>query len=333
MSIINKKQKGLGVLTKPEIKKLNIIKLEKDQVDDEKCYAISSYDLRLGDEYYVPKPPVEDEKTKGSIIQQAESVLNCPYINEGLDSQIKKCSKDNHVLRIKPFTSIVISTYEILNMPNNVVGRFDLRIKWALQGLVLQVGTQIEPGYNGRLFGLLHNFSKKEICIPTMSRFLTAEFSYTSENTSHETGLKPMLKLEDFLSRFPAIDGTLENYLVKIEKVSEAMNKSIIETKERTDKAYKELLEGSRFKATIGLSIFVATIVLAFSIGIPLIITKLTIDKGDYPFKKVYEIENQNKQLNKTIFLLENDIIKLNKKIDSVNIVEKGVKQKVYEKK
>ncbi len=73
------------------------------------------------------------------------------------------------------------STYEKVKLPNNIAGRFDLRIQWALQGLILQVGTQIEPGYEGRLFGLLHNFSKKEICIPTTSRILTAEFYYTSK--------------------------------------------------------------------------------------------------------------------------------------------------------
>jgi len=304
---MNKKKEKVGVLTKDEIESLKIIQLEGGQKEDKSCYASASYDFRLGDEYYVPKPVNSDKYSNNDLIQNAEAIINCPLRNDGLNNQIKTCSKDNHVLRIKPFTSIVISTYEILNMPDNVIGRFDLRIKWALQGLVLQVGTQIEPGYNGRLFGLLHNFSKKEICIPTMSRFLTAEFSYTSGNTSPEKGLKPMLKLKDFLSRFPAIDGTLENYLEEIRKLTYEID----ENKKKIERTFSR-------KMTWVTGIAVALITVAFSIGVPLVVTKFTVNKSDYPFRRVYEMETKEKNLNNTINILQKSINDLNTKVDSL---------------
>ncbi len=301
-----KNKKELGVLTKLEIQSLKIIELEEGKIKDETCFAPASYDFRLGDEYYVPKP-ITNEINIDKNIENATGILNCPYFNNGLNNQIKKCSDDNHVLRIKPFTSIVISTYEILNMPQNVVGRFDLRIKWALQGLVLQVGTQIEPGYHGRLFGLLHNFSKKEICIPTLSRVLTAEFSYTSQKTSPKTGFEPMVKLKDFLDKFPAIDGTLENYLEEIRNLT----KEIEENKTKIDKTFSR-------KMTWVTGIAVALITVAFSIGVPLIVTKFTVNKSDYPFRRVYEMENREEKLNKTINLLQQNVRKLNIKLDSI---------------
>ena len=304
---MNSKNEKVGVLTKDEITSLKIIQTEEGQKEDKDCYASASYDFRLGDEYYVPKPVISDKDSKNNLIQNAKAVINCPLRHDGLNSQIKKCSQDNHVLRIKPFTSIVISTYEILNMPDNVIGRFDLRIKWALQGLVLQVGTQIEPGYNGRLFGLLHNFSKKEICIPTLSRFLTAEFSFTVRNTQPKTGYEPMLKLENFLSRFPAIDGTLENYLEEVRKLTSEID----ENKKKIESTFSR-------KMTWVTGIAVALITVSLSIGVPLIVTKLTVNKSDYPFRRVYEMETKEKKLNNTINIMQKSIIDLNTKIDSL---------------
>ena len=44
-----------GVLTKGEIESLKIIQLEKGQKEDKDCYSNASYDLRLGDKYYLPQ--------------------------------------------------------------------------------------------------------------------------------------------------------------------------------------------------------------------------------------------------------------------------------------
>lgn len=329
--IKNKKQieNPIGVLTIEEIKESQIIQLDETQTWDEDCFSNASYDLRLGNEYYIPNDKTEQEY----FINHGTPILNCPYRKKDDEKQIYLCSKDNDILRIKPFTSIVISTYEKLDIPENVVGRFDLRIKWALQGLILQVGTQIEPGYKGRLFGLLHNFSKKEICIPLKSRFLTVEFSYTIKPISpiiKGKKRKPFNNLKDFLDLNQAIDGTLENYLAEIRRLSDNME----DTKKKMEDGYSKLLEANRWRSTL----FIAIATVAFSIGVPLIVTKFTVDKDDYPFRKVYEMEtrnneinlkldsllNQNKTAMDSIYNLNHQIQGLNEEIHILQLKTKG---------
>jgi deoxycytidine triphosphate deaminase len=307
-----------GILTIKEIKELKLIQVDEGQHFDNDCYSNASYDFRLGNEYFSPKLGKRD-------VSRCEPDISCPYKKDSAEPKTQFCNKDNDVLKIKPFTSVVFSTYEKVKTPNNVAGRFDLMVKWALQGLILQVGTQIEPGYEGRLFGLLHNFSKKEICIPTGSRLLTAEFSYTIEDTKPiiKKGRKkiPITELQQFLDFYPVIDGSLEHYLSEINRIHTDIKDSVEKTKQDTEKVYKEILEASRYKGTISLSIFAAIIVLTFSIGIPLIVTKLTFNRDDYPYPKSLQIDKNTRKtdsLNDIIFTIGGELKKIEKKVDSL---------------
>jgi len=279
-----------GILTKEEIVEYHIIQIDNDQFSDEKCYSNASYDFRIGNEYYIPNE-------SNNNIDELKPFLSCPYKKDMAKESILDCKNENNVLRIKPFTSIVFSTYEKVSLPNNVVGRFDLMVKWALQGLILQVGTQIEPGYKGRLFGLLHNFSKKEICIPTSSRLLTAEFSYTSKDAPpiQKNGKedKPIETLQQFLSFYPVIDGTLENFLKKIQEISDKMEK----TKIKMDEGYSKLLEGNRYKFTVFVGIATVFLSVLLSFGLASYFSRHSMEKDDYPFQKVYDMENENKNM------------------------------------
>lgn len=137
-----------GVITGAQIERLGIIV----QMDKEQCLKESSYDLRLGAEYL------------------------------DIDGEIKKLTDDSPKLTIPPYGAMVISTYENLKMPNNLVGRFDLRIQYGLRGLMLQVGTQVEPEYKGKLFGLLFNLSDSDVDLYyKQSRIFTIEFSGLKE--------------------------------------------------------------------------------------------------------------------------------------------------------
>ena len=59
-----------GILTISEIKKLDFIKIDKDQITNEKCYSNASYDFRLGDEYY---PPNDKNKSIKNVSLRADT--------------------------------------------------------------------------------------------------------------------------------------------------------------------------------------------------------------------------------------------------------------------
>ena len=295
-----KQENKIGVLTYDEIKELNIIQLDDEQIQDESCFSNASYDLRIGEKYAFPSDEIDNIKIKEA------KVIECPH-RKNDKPKIYSCKKDNYVIRIPAFTSIVISSYEKVSIPDNVVGRFDLRIKWALQGLILQVGTQIEPGYSGRLFGLLHNLSNKEICIPANNRLLTVEFSYTTKDSPPKKEKEKLDTIEQFLNKYHAISGTLECFL-----------KELNETKVKMDKGYREILEGSRFKMTVGLAIASIFLSVFLSIGVSAIVSKYSMEKDDYPFNKVYQMENKNNNLENQVDGLKSSIEKMQVKVDSL---------------
>lgn len=126
---------------------------------------------------------------------------------------------------IPPFTSVIISSEETLHLPNFISGRFDLKIKWALKGLILQVGTQIEPGYDGKLFGLLHNFSNRDVNIDLLDinerRIITVEFCFTSKDTSPDKKKNDNISsLKQFLKGYGDIrKGSIRNFIESANKM------------------------------------------------------------------------------------------------------------------
>ncbi|MDH5754653.1 MAG: hypothetical protein OEY95_05575 [Candidatus Bathyarchaeota archaeon] len=144
---------GKGIITKDRIRQLMkesppLID-EKDKPQREKCLKGASYDLRLGQE----------------------------YIKEGRFGKLD--DEKNPYLEIPEHDVVVVSTFENINMPNRLTGRFGLRLSFAMKGLVLNNEPQIDPGYEGKLFCILYNLSDQPIIIRYLERFATIEFQTT----------------------------------------------------------------------------------------------------------------------------------------------------------
>lgn len=162
----------VGVLTGKEIKELKLI---SENIDEEHCLKAASYDLRLGDQI---------------IYCGREGVGKIGHI--GGDGA-------NHIL-LESFEAVLFSTFEKVTLPHNIIGRFDLMIKKGLQGLILQVGPQVEPAYEGPLFGLILNTSGETRSINFKEVFLTIEFSYLSHSMGMATVQEEKIdSLQDFM--------------------------------------------------------------------------------------------------------------------------------------
>ena len=179
-----------GVLTKAEIKALGLIRAPDGGSLDEKCYQPASFDFRLGGE--------------------------CIYPKKDRDNRRKPDDCTTNGVVIAPFASVVVSTYETVRLPYNVVGRFNLRIALALEGLIVQMGTQIEPGYTGHLFAMLQSISDREICLTYCdydTRPFTIEFAYTSKEARDVS--KPNKSLSEIMPR-NAVQGTINTIVTNI---------------------------------------------------------------------------------------------------------------------
>lgn len=141
-------ERNWSVLTGAEIESLELI--TKETGDYKNCCKAACYDLRFGNQYF-----------------------RCGDGN----CTITTLGNSDPWVEIEPFQSILFSTVETVRLPDGIVGRFGLKIGKALEGLVMQVGPQIEPGYTGPLFGLILNTSGQTRQLVPGSAFASVEFS------------------------------------------------------------------------------------------------------------------------------------------------------------
>src|SRR5258708_6359364 len=94
----------------------------------------ASYKLRIGNEYSID----------GKII---------PLVDE---------SGKNRII-IPPFAVAIIKTLETVNMPRFLIGRWNIQVSKAYEGLVWVGGPQVDPGYVGYLFCPIYNLRDKAV--------------------------------------------------------------------------------------------------------------------------------------------------------------------------
>jgi deoxycytidine triphosphate deaminase len=123
----------VGVLLSDEIKyyasAFDMIK----PFDEERLLKAAGYELTVGDEYV-------------------------------LEGERKELMKDGEI-RIPSFSVVVIKTSETINLPRFLIARWNIRVKWAYEGLLWVGGPQVDPGWVGHLFCPLYNLSDKEVVL------------------------------------------------------------------------------------------------------------------------------------------------------------------------
>lgn len=179
-----------GVLLRSDIQALGII----CENSSEECFKPSSYDMRIGDAY-----------------------LDTDGVQTAAKTPLRGCD-----VVVPPLGSVIVSTHEIVKIPGNVVGKFNLRIRLAVKGLFVQMGTQVEPHYHGRLFATLHNVSADEIRLKwEEERLFTIEFYYTQGNADEPKDPKSYLNVQDFIREMSFAKSPMATLLEKSEQATE----------------------------------------------------------------------------------------------------------------
>ena len=164
----------MSILARPDIERLLANRPPLiENADQTHCLQPASYDLRLGKEYY----------------------------KEGKIERLGEGEKKNETwLDIPAYALVMVTTYEKVNMPTNLVARFGLRLSLVKRGVILQNEPQIDPGYSGRLACLLYNLSSEPVRITYLDRFATIEFEKTLSKsaTLYEGPYARLDKLDQF---------------------------------------------------------------------------------------------------------------------------------------
>ncbi len=91
--------------------------------------------------------------------------------------------KPGEKLTIPRFEVAVIEILETLNMPDFLIARWNIRTRWAYEGLIWVGGPQVNPGYRGLLLCPLWNLSNKDFEIACGEAIAVMDFQTTTPVT------------------------------------------------------------------------------------------------------------------------------------------------------
>ena len=115
---------------------------------DAACLDTASYKLRLGNQAHVGGRHIEVSHDKPLVLD--------------------------------PHQVAVVKTYEEVNIPRFLVGRWNLRVKWVYEGILWVGGPQVDPGWKGQLYCPIYNLAERQVVIPFKERVFTMDFTRTT---------------------------------------------------------------------------------------------------------------------------------------------------------
>lgn len=83
-------------------------------------------------------------------------------------------------LTIGPYQVAVIQTLETLNLPDFLIGRWNIRVKLAYKGLLWVGGAQVDPGFRGKLSCPIYNLSTEPVDLKCGERLAMIDFVTTT---------------------------------------------------------------------------------------------------------------------------------------------------------
>lgn len=91
---------------------------------------------------------------------------------------------ENPVLVIPPYSFALVQAREQARLPRFIVGTFDIRVSLFFSGVILSNGPQVDPGYSGALFCMLHNASGTPVGINRNAHFSSIQFQTLATNST-----------------------------------------------------------------------------------------------------------------------------------------------------
>ena len=191
---------------------------------------------------------------------------------EGVDSEVK----------IPPFEVVVVKTAETVSLPRFLIARWNIRVKWAYEGLLWVGGPQVDPGYVGHLFCPLYNLSNETVKLRKGEPIALMDFVKT-------TGIKDEADLENKnLEKYnrPPKRVLIEDY--GIEGFRSALYAHDVDVRDGLQQVRSRLREGLQ-QVTTKIDVFSSLILGVLAILITAITVPYVAEKSPKVHEEVYE--------------------------------------------
>jgi deoxycytidine triphosphate deaminase len=189
-----------GVLPHQEIEKLIPTVIVRG---DPGYIRTASYDMRVGDQYYL-----HDE--------------HCP------DGHAMR-SRGQGVIVIPPNGLLMCTMHEELKFPPDIVGHLSLKVPLLMKGVMMASQSQIDAGYEGKIFGMLYNLSQRDVCLREGDPVLKLEMIRLETATAkpYDNSISRTATLQRF------IDAPLISSLVKIREDAKSAVSEVRDAKDK----------------------------------------------------------------------------------------------------
>lgn len=132
----------------------------------------ASYDLTVGDEYYLFHKPHQESESRKLPVDRLES--------------------PGAAFTLYPNGVCFVITEERMHIPPNLAGSLSLPLHLLQRGLLMPRQPQIDPGFQGRLIAMLYNLSTSSIRFKRGDHLMSIEF-----HTLDDDAVEPYDKEED----------------------------------------------------------------------------------------------------------------------------------------
>jgi deoxycytidine triphosphate deaminase len=105
------------------------------------------------------------------------------------EGKVQRLSEDEDSFVFEKNSIVFVSIHEKFELPYYVIARFNIRVNWVYDGVLLGTGPQVDPGFSGFLSCPLYNLTNSDLTIKRRQDFATIDFEKT-------TDLLPACKLE-----------------------------------------------------------------------------------------------------------------------------------------
>ena len=206
-------------------------------------------------------------------------------------------------VKIKPNDIFLYQTLEKVNIPNNIAGHLSLKMGYTARGLLMSNQTQVDPGYNNYLFGMLYNLSDSDIELKYEDSIVTLELYQTKNaTTTTYSGNMEKISFEGFCKK--RIGSSLAKMSASIDSQVNEITELSDNVKASTEKNERHL---NFFMTIVGIATLAITII---SIVIAIIAAKPDADVARLSEKVEYQQQ--------IIDNLKDDLIEQSKEIDDL---------------
>jgi len=153
---------------------------------------------------------------------------------------------DGMSLEIDPYQVAVIETYESLNMPPFLIGRWNIRVKLAYKGLLWVGGAQVDPGFRGHLCCPIYNLSDKKVSLQFREEIAVIDFVSTTAFDKDKCERFPwerrnMVVFSEYPLLNSGIAAEVENFKLTIEENRVKNEQQSAATQKTTDEAFRDV--------------------------------------------------------------------------------------------